>query len=48
MQVHDLNVVLAEERYTVAEKHNPGENDLHMRTLELAQIDENEYSSRVV
>ena len=32
----------------VAEKYNPDENDLHMRTLELAQINENEYFSRVV
>ena len=30
------------------DKHNPGENDLYMRTLELAQIDEGEYFSRVV
>ena len=43
MRVHDMNVVLAEARKTVMEKHNPGENDLYMRTLELAQINENEY-----
>lgn len=48
MRVHDLNVVLAEARKTVMEKHNPGENDLYMRTLELAQINEDEYFSRVV
>ncbi|MBR4577981.1 MAG: hypothetical protein IKO22_00055 [Oscillospiraceae bacterium] len=48
MRVHDMNVVLAEARKTVMEKHNPGENDLYMRTLELAQIDEDEYFSRVV
>ena len=48
MRVHDMNVVLAEARKTVMEKHDPGENDLYMRTLELAQIDENEYFSRVV
>ena len=48
MRVHDMNVVLAEARKTVLEKHNPGENDLYMRTLELAQIDEGEYFSRVV
>ena len=48
MRVHDMNAVLAEARKLVEEKHNPGENDLYMRTLELAQIDENEYFSRVV
>ncbi len=48
MRVHDMNIVLAEARKAVMEKHNPGEDDLYMRTLELAQIDENEYFSRVV
>ena len=48
MRVHDMNVVLAEARKTVMEKHNSGENDLYMRTLELAQIDEDEYFSQVV
>ena len=48
MRVHDMNAVLAEARKMVAEKYNPDENDLHMRTLELAQINENEYFSRVV
>ena len=48
MRVHDMNVVLAEARKAVMEKHNPDENDLYMRTLELAQIDEDEYFSRVV
>ena len=48
MRVHDMNIVLAEAQKTVMEKHNPDENDLHMRTLELAQIDKDEYFSRVV
>ncbi len=43
-----MNFVLTEARKTVMEKHNPGENDLYMRTLELAQINEDEYFSRVV
>ena len=37
MRVHDMNIVLAETRKMVMEKHDPGENDLYMRTLELAQ-----------
>ncbi len=48
MRVHDMNIVLAEARKTVMEKHNPGDNDLYMRTLDLAQINEDEYFSRVV
>ena len=48
MRVHDMNVVLAEARKAVMEKHNPGEDDLYMRTLELAQINEDEYFSRVI
>lgn len=48
MRVHDMNIVLAETRKTIMQKHNPGENDLYMRTLELAQIDEDDYFSRVV
>ena len=48
IRVHDMNAVLADARKLVEEKHNPSENDLHMRTLELAQIDENEFFSRVV
>lgn len=48
MRVHDMNIVLAETRKMVMEKHDPGENDLYMRTLELAQINEDEYFSRVV
>ena len=48
MRVHDMNIVLAETRKMVMEKHDPGENDLYMRTLELAQISEDEYFSHVV
>ena len=39
-----MNFVLTEARKTVMEKHNPGENDLYMRTLELAQINEDDIS----
>jgi hypothetical protein len=48
MRVHDMNTVLAETRKTVLEKYDPGEDDLYMRTLALAQIDEDEYFSGVV
>ena len=29
-------------------KHNPGENDLYVRTLELAQVREEDYFSHVI
>ncbi len=48
MRVHDMNTVLTETRKTIMEKHDPGEDDLYIRTLELAQINEDEYFSRVV
>ena len=48
MRVHDMNTVLNETRKTIMEKYDPGEDDLYIRTLELAQIDEGEYFSRVV
>ena len=48
MRVHDMNTVLAVTRQQVMEKYAPGDNDLYMRTLELAQIDEDQYFSRVV
>ena len=48
MRVRDMNIVLAEARKAVMEKHDPGENDLYMRTLELGQIKEDEYFNQVV
>ena len=49
MRVHDMNAVLAEARKMVAEKYNPDENDLHMRTIEMAmQLDEESFFSHVM
>lgn len=48
MRINDLNAVLDAVRKEVVQKQNPGENDLYLRTLELAQIDEDEYFSHVV
>lgn len=47
MLVHNVNAVLAETRKTVAEKYDPSENNLYMWTLDLAQINEDKYYSRV-
>ena len=41
-------IVLAATRKQIVEKYDPDENDLHLRTLELVQINEDEYFNRVV
>lgn len=48
MRIADTNAVLDAVRQEVIRQHNPGENDLHLRTLELAQINEGEYFGHVV
>jgi len=48
MRINDMNTVLDATRRQVIEKYNPGENDLYVRTLELAQISEDDYFSHVV
>ena len=48
MRIKDTNAVLEATRQQVMEKYNPSENDLYIRTLELAQISEDEYFSHVV
>ena len=48
MRINDMNTVLDATRQQVIEKYNPGENDLYVRTLELAQISEGDYFSHVV
>ena len=47
MRINDLNAVLGVVRNAAMEK-NPDENDLYIRTLELAQVDEDEYFSHVI
>ena len=48
MRLNDMNTVLAAVRQQVMQKHNPGEYDLYVRTLEVAQIQESEYFSHIV
>ena len=48
MRINDMNTVLNATRQQVIEKYNPGENDLYVRTLELAQISEDDYFGHVV
>ena len=47
MRINDMNTVLAAVRQQVMQEHNPGENDLYMRTLEVAQIQEGEYFGHI-
>lgn len=48
MRIADTNAVLDAVRQEVIRQHHPGENDLYMRTLELAQINEGEYFGHVL
>ena len=48
MRVNDMNALLEATRRTILEKHDVGEDDLHVRTLELAQVSEDDYFSHVM
>ena len=48
MRVNDMNALLEATRRTILEKHDVGEDDLHVRTLELAQVNEDDYFSHVM
>lgn len=48
MRINDMNTILDATRQQVIEKYDPGENDLYVRTLELAQISEDDYFGHVV
>ena len=48
MRINDMNAILEANRKQIMEKHNPGENDLYVRTLELAQVSEENFFSHVV
>ncbi len=48
MRIADTNAVLDAVRQEVIRQHNPGENDLYVRTLELAQINDGEYFGHVL
>ena len=43
MRVNQLNMDLEAARQTVMETYAPGEDDLYMRTLEVAQVDSDDY-----
>lgn len=48
MRINDMNAILGANRKQIMEKHNPGENDLYVRTLELAQVSEENFFAHVV
>lgn len=48
MRIHDMNALLEANRQQIMEKYNPGENDLYLRTLELAQVKEENYFAHII
>ena len=48
MRINDMNTMLESARLQIMQQYHPGENDLYMRTLELAQITEEDYFGHVV
>ena len=48
MRVRDMNAVLEATRQQIIQKHDPGENDLGLRTLELAKVSEDDFFAHVV
>ena len=48
MRVHDMNAVLDATRRMVMDQQGVDENDLYARTLELAQVSEEDYISQVM
>lgn len=48
MRVQDMNTVLEATRQQIIHEYDPGANDLHLRTLELAQVTEDDFFDHVV
>lgn len=48
MRVNQMNLILEATRQTILKEHAPGENDLYMRTLELGQVQENDFYSHIL
>lgn len=45
MRIAQMNLVLEATRQEVIRSHAPGENDLYVRTLELGQVQESDFSA---
>ena len=48
MRINDMNTVLEATRQQIIQEYDPGANDLHLRTLELAQVTEDGFFDHVV
>ncbi len=48
MRIHDMNAVLEAVRHMVLDKHKGDDEDLYLRTLSTAQVQEEEYFGHVV
>jgi hypothetical protein len=48
MRINNMNVILEATRQNIIKKYSPDENDLHLRTLELAQVHEDDYFNHII
>jgi transcriptional regulator with XRE-family HTH domain len=48
MRLENMNVILESTRQNIIQKYAPDENDLHLRTLELAQVKEDDFFDYIV
>ena len=48
MRVNQMNLILEATRQSILKEHASGENDLYMRTLELGQVQENDFYSHIL
>ena len=48
MRIAQMNLVLEATRQEVIRSHAPGENDLYVRTLELGQVQESDFSTHTI
>lgn len=48
MRINDMNSVLDATRQQIIKEYNPEANDLHLRTLELAQVTEDDFFGHVI
>lgn len=48
MRIEEYNLVLEATRRIIMERYSPDENDLHLRTLEVSQVQEDEYFNYIV
>jgi transcriptional regulator with XRE-family HTH domain len=48
MRTESMNLIMEATRQQIMQKHNPGENDLHVRTLEVAQVADDDFFNYII